>query len=76
MTKIYLKKNEPKQVVKLSDGDLGIMKTIANGKVKKYQFHFENHDHASFFASGKITNGEKVRVESIDGPEEYQLLYQ
>lgn len=73
MTTIYMRSEAKHQIVKLSDGSRGIVDTKMVSDGTRYQFWFMDHRHLNFWWNRPITDGQTIRVASIDGPESFQI---
>ena len=73
MTTIYMHPTKSFEMVKLSDGSQASVDVEKTPEGPRYQFWFKGHTHSDFWCDDSLKNGQKISVESINGPEEFQI---
>ena len=74
MTTIYVAPNVKQQSVELSDGSRGEVEAETEGAGQtRYSFDFKYHLHPSFWVDRPLKNGMTVNVQTLDGPEKFQI---
>ncbi|MTV81535.1 hypothetical protein [Secundilactobacillus folii] len=73
MTTIYMHPTAKDEIAKLSDGSRALVDVEKTSEGQRYGFKFTGHCHPNFWCSQPLQDGLTVRVDSIDGPEQFKI---
>ncbi|GAY72266.1 hypothetical protein [Lentilactobacillus kosonis] len=71
MVKIHVNPHKTNQTVQLSDGSKGYVSKVHN----QIRFEFPNHLHPEFRTDSLLTNHEVFNVHSVDGPQQFEIIF-